>query len=141
MFNSLQHFPFWFCHFYHKSLTPILWFWFFHERGFLLLVIRFDGPFTDLFLLSFVGARSHLNSLVRTKYYVDIGYALNIIVVELLLLCLGQIISCDNLTSGKAYGINYGVHVTLPCVYIYIITTFWFLILRTQLAISHTFSN
>jgi hypothetical protein len=43
---------------------------------------------------------------------------------------LGQIRS-------KAYGINYGVHVT----YVYIITTFWFLISRTQLAISHTFSN
>jgi hypothetical protein len=66
-------------------------------------------------------------------------HAQNVTMVELLLLCLGPIRSCDNLTLGKAYGINYGVHVIY--IYIYIITTFWFLILRTQLAISHTFSK
>jgi hypothetical protein len=79
----------------------------------------------------------------QNKNYVDIGHAQNIIIVELVLLCLGQIRSCDNLTLGKAYGIIYGVHGTSPYIYIYIyiITTFWFLMLRTQLAISHTFSK
>jgi hypothetical protein len=89
---------------------------------YLLLDIRFDGPFTDPFFLFFFffplglqGATSIRFRLSKQKLnYVDIQHAQNIIMVELLLLCLGQIISCDNLTLGKAYGINYEVHVTSP---------------------------
>jgi hypothetical protein len=77
--------------------------------GHLLTLFFFSFFFFPLWVQGVTSIRFRLSK--QKLNYVGIGHAQNIIMVELFLLCLGQIISCDNLTLGKSYGINYEVHV------------------------------